>query len=62
MFLLTWTQIPKMTHFRQMEVERSMTTGLKSDAILSFVDRNVSIFATRQAITRYEFQVSQGKL
>ena len=39
-----------------------MITGLKSDAILSFVDRNVSIFTTRHAITRYEFQVSQGKL
>ena len=39
-----------------------MITGLKSDAILSVVDRNVEIFITRQAITRYEFQVSQGKL
>ena len=39
-----------------------MITGLKSDAILSIVDRNVAILITRQVIMRYEFQVSQGKL
>ena len=43
-------------------VEIFIITGLKSDAILSVVDRNVAIFTTRHAITRYEFQVSQGKL
>ena len=37
-------------------------TGLRSDAILSVVDRNVAIFKTRHATTCYEFQVSQGKL
>ena len=31
-------------------------TGLISDAILSVVDRNVAIFTTRHAITRYEFK------
>ena len=36
--------------------------GLKSDAILSVVDRNVAICTTRHAITPYEFQVRQGKL
>ena len=35
-----------------------LITGLKSDAILSVVDRNVAIFTTPHMITRYEFQVS----
>ena len=43
-------------------LEIFIITGLKSDAILSVLDRNVAIFTTRHAITRYEFQVSQGKL
>ena len=34
----------------------------ESNAVLSVVDRNGAIFKTRQAITCYEFQVSQGKL
>ena len=36
----------------------TVITGLKSDAILSVADRNVAIFTTWHAITRYEFQVS----
>ena len=43
-------------------LEIFITTGLKSDATLFVVGRNVAIFTTRHAITRYEFQVSQGKL
>ena len=35
----------------------TIITGLKSGAILSVVDRNVAIFATRRAIARYEFQI-----
>ena len=38
-------------------LEILIITGLKSYAILSVVDRNVAIFTTRHAITRYEFQV-----
>ena len=38
-------------------LEILIITGLKSDAILSVVDRNVAIFTTRHAITCYEFQV-----
>ena len=36
-------------------VEIFIITGLKSDAILSVVDRNVAIFTTQHAITHYEF-------
>ena len=43
-------------------LEVLIITGLKSDATLSVVDRNVAIFTTRHAMKRYEFQVSQGKL
>ena len=43
-------------------LEIFIITGLKSDAILSVVDRNVATFTTRHAITRYKFQVSQSKL
>ena len=41
---------------------RRIHTGMKSDTILAVVDRNVAIFTTSHAITRHEFQVSQGKL
>ena len=37
-------------------LEISIITGLKSDAILSVVDRNVAVFTTRHAITGYEFK------
>ena len=43
-------------------MEIYIITGLKSDAILSVVDRNVAIFTARHAIMRYEFQISQDKL
>ena len=43
-------------------MEIFITTELKSDAILSVVDRNVALFTTRHAITSYEFHVSQEKL
>ena len=43
-------------------LEIFIITGLKSDVILSFVDRNVAIFTTQHAIMHYEIQVSQGKL
>ena len=48
--------------FKSSFLEIFIITGLKSDTILSVVDRNVAIFTTRQAKTRSEFQVSQGKL
>ena len=65
-----------MKDFRRIEAEKTrpnlvskrailkilIIADLKSDAILSIVDRNVAIFVTRHAITRYEFQASQGKL
>ena len=59
-----------MKHFRLIEAEKMkvkvksailemlVITGLKSDAILSVVDRNVAMFTTRHAIMRYEFQVN----
>ena len=63
-----------MKHFRQIEAENTkaklelvsksttlemfIITGMKSDVILSVVDRNVAIFTTRHAITRYELQIS----
>ena len=37
-------------------LEMLIITGLKSYTILSIVDRNVAIFTTRHAISRYEFQ------
>ena len=67
-----------MKHFRQIEAENTKAklelvsnsttlemltmTGMKSDVILSVVDRNVAIFTNRHAITHYELQISQGKL
>ena len=70
--LLTWTQIPKMKHFRSIEtkkmkakvgiyedyLEMLIITVLKSDMILSVVDRNVAIFTIRHTISCYEFEVS----
>ena len=41
-------------------LEVLIITGLKSNATLCVVDRNVAIFTTRHAMNRYEFQVSQG--
>ena len=41
-----------------MLLEISIITGLKSDAILSVVDRNVATFTTQYAIARFELQVS----
>ena len=43
-------------------LEMLIITGLKSDTILSVVDRNVAIFTTQHTVMHYEFQVSQGKL
>ena len=63
-----------MKHFRQIEAENTKAklelvsnsttlemltmTGMKSDVILSVVDRNVAIFTNRHAITHYELQIS----
>ena len=39
-------------------LEMLIITVLKSDMILSVVDRNVAIFTIRHTISRYEFEVS----